>query len=611
MTTASTLVSSPPSDEPHEHSPARHRVRRRKEQSSGSLAQSGVNEPGNEGPKHHRRHISSRNLTLEPDAEQQSEPKPGSACIPTPSSSALLSRLEALEHGRAEHLQREERLLARLEECEGQLRELRASLLNTARGANVAVPIDTAEDGPPAELKEVDLQTEERADETQKWPSAAKRPSMVARVGIVGQKTLSRLSVAAASEPPEQMELKESIWDASVLIGTEQVGRAASAYMVVLLMMNLFVQGAFAFILRSPGPGLTSKSFTRDEIDGLLAWRRNVAHDVRFFNGEMSLAARVCDGAHDLELSGQQASEYEDLSGYLSGFTDDAGSGSRGNLGMVMSCIALLTWYLTLCSETISTITYARATMSLPRGPTRISSTEECYTFERISQSRLLGSLFIVVIRAALIIVLFMYGTLFLTYTISLSDLVLNTVALEFIINVDEVIFAALAPAQIRRVLSSTAPLHLPPRKQWSGLDLQAVGLSTCVVTVLSIVVATVLVPQYEMLSDAADALCAGDLDFVATTDGIGAVSWGYPRQRGENNTRHWTLGGKNMTGRSLREIVIDGALAGYGDGGYETSCGYEKCFWLKDDGSIDRFKPLMLQQRPFPSRRVRANSVS
>lgn len=414
---------------------------------------------------------------------------------------------------------------------------------------------------------------------------------------------LSRLAVAAVEEPPEQMELKESIWDASVLIGTDQVGKAASVYIVVLLVMNLFVQGAFAFILAT-SKQMVSESYTRDEIDGLLDWRRKVAHDVRYFNGEASLVARVCDGAEDLELSGQQASAYEDLSGYLADFTQE--DGSRGSLGLVMSCIALLTWYLTLCSEAISTVTFFRATLALPRGPTRISSTEEAYTFERISKSRLMGSLSVAIIRAVLIVILFMYGTLFLAYTISLNDLVLNTVALEFIINVDEVIFAALSPAQVRRVLSSTAPLKLPARKQWSGMDMQAISLLTFVVGVLSLVVGVTLMPQYERLSDAADAICGGDRAFVSTTDGLGTVSWGYPRDRGENVTRPWIFGG-NMSGRPLDDIVIDGALEGHGSD--SEDCGLAKCHDFTD-GEWTGFKPFLEQHPCCMVQTARAISV-
>ena len=45
-----------------------------------------------------------------------------------------------------------------------------------------------------------------------------------------------------------------------------------------------------------------------------------------------------------------------------------------------------------------------------------------------------------------------------------------------------------------------------------------------------------------------------------------------------------------------MREIVIDGVLAGYGYGGYEASCGYDKCFSTNADGSFVDFKPLIEQ---------------
>jgi len=39
------------------------------------------------------------------------------------------------------------------------------------------------------------------------------------------------------------------------------------------------------------------------------------------------------------------------------------------------------------------------------------------------------------------------YGSLFLIYTVELPELILNAVALEFVLNIDEILFLVLAPA--------------------------------------------------------------------------------------------------------------------------------------------------------------------
>ena len=68
-----------------------------------------------------------------------------------------------------------------------------------------------------------------------------------------------------------QTTLQPSMWDATLLIGTAQVGRVASAYMVALLLLNILMQATFIYLLANTG--LTGKSYDEDAVADYRLWR--------------------------------------------------------------------------------------------------------------------------------------------------------------------------------------------------------------------------------------------------------------------------------------------------------------------------------------------------
>ena len=56
--------------------------------------------------------------------------------------------------------------------------------------------------------------------------------------------TLSKLEAAS-----DEVEFQQSIWDASLFLFNPVVGRSASLFAFVLLAVNVFLQGSFAFYL--------------------------------------------------------------------------------------------------------------------------------------------------------------------------------------------------------------------------------------------------------------------------------------------------------------------------------------------------------------------------
>ena len=116
-------------------------------------------------------------------------------------------------------------------------------------------------------------------------------------------------------------------------------------------------------------------------------------------------------------------------------------------------------------------------------------------------------------------------------FTVSLSDLLLNAVALEFVVSIDELIFEALAPRAAKARVEGLRPLK---RAEWSsrglgGVDGETLATNVFVVALIAYFVVLELGPQTRILKNARDAICGGDQDFVFTTDGAGVPAWGFP----------------------------------------------------------------------------------
>ena len=115
-----------------------------------------------------------------------------------------------------------------------------------------------------------------------------------------------------------------------------------------------------------------------------------------------------------------------------------------------------------------------------------------------------------------------------------------QTVALEFILQIDNAAFAAFAPIRLKRLLSSIEelPLAVP---SFRGLDCISTGILGVALLLLVVAVPTLVVPETQTLYEAKDALCAGNLDFVYAIGKTGIPRWS-DSQRSESapDFRQW-----------------------------------------------------------------------
>jgi len=100
-------------------------------------------------------------------------------------------------------------------------------------------------------------------------------------------------------------------------------------------------------------------------------------------------------------------------------------------------------------------------------------------------------------------------------HTITLTDLVLNAIALECVLSLDEMVFEAFAPMQMVSFLRNIEPMPSPSYCYHNGFDWSTIlGLLTSAL-VMATLVPFWLAKEVSALKRAESALCDGVLDFV------------------------------------------------------------------------------------------------
>ena len=283
-------------------------------------------------------------------------------------------------------------------------------------------------------------------------------------------------------------------------------------------------------------------------------------------------------------------------------------SDGMGKSGQVMCILALLVWIITMTQEIFACYRACLAVVHVPRGRSSVLSLDASNALTISALSLPHAALFVTVqlARLAIGIPLLWMGILFLAYTPNIGDLLLNAVALEFVISVDDLVFAALAPYKVRALVGGAASLLAPAPSRWAQcwgvrLDLRAVFRVVATAALLAVAILGELNPQIRVMVSARDALCGGDVDFVYTLDGMGAIAWAYPdRASFESsliNSRNFPDGTTPEVGYTaddpqlkFADSVIDSLLRQQGRDAMQqdphnnsTDCSTAECYEWKD----------------------------
>ncbi|CAJ1365905.1 unnamed protein product [Effrenium voratum] len=196
----------------------------------------------------------------------------------------------------------------------------------------------------------------------------------------------------------------------------------------------------------------------------------------------------------------------------------------------VLCLVALICWYLMVIKEVSHALALHRGISAVASGPSRLEPRENPFTqvthyrLTSISPMRRACSGMLLLYRLFAAVLLIYVGTVFLVYTVSVTDLILNAVALGIILEIDDLIFDALATTPGRHLVHHLEPLPMPSFPRWRGADVKSLSMSLLIPGLVCLVYFTMLAPMVENLREVAEQLCGGTHNFVWSVDKRGVT---------------------------------------------------------------------------------------
>jgi hypothetical protein len=131
---------------------------------------------------------------------------------------------------------------------------------------------------------------------------------------------------------------------------------------------------------------------------------------------------------------------YTELVDYI-GNSDNVSIFTKGPL---LTMLAVFTWTLTMCREFNNVWVFDSAVRLLVGSETNLSFDEnDRFNILSLSPGRIAFVILLTVVRFFIGGALWIFGTIYIVYETNLGDLMLNCIALEFIINIDELLYDA------------------------------------------------------------------------------------------------------------------------------------------------------------------------
>jgi len=359
-------------------------------------------------------------------------------------------------------------------------------------------------------------------------PQEAKEPDSTEanNQGVVVEVSNSmtqRGASGTACEPPQQLqeplqqiehfEWSPSIWEACLFISTAGIDSGAGFQLLCLLLMNIVAQCTFLLIAFRD---FTSSYFTDEALADSQNFRLTIGHDVKFQDTlyKRSLMSRVCDGGAGLELGTIQANLVEQIDNYL-------GEGLLG--GPTMCTLAISCWTLVFFAELDRSLNLTMGLAKLPRQrvTTFTVNPDKQIAVEGWSTPRFVFAIFLLLVRLTIGCGLLLCGCMWLAYEVDAQQLLLNAVALGFVLEVDEMLFT-IAPGQAKALMSRLEPLPAVQFPACRGADIFSALQGILVFVIIGVMWWQVLDPQIDKMQVMYDVFCAGNLDFVYAQDNMG-----------------------------------------------------------------------------------------
>eukprot|EP00927_Polykrikos_kofoidii_P083969 TRINITY_DN8736_c0_g1_i7.p1 TRINITY_DN8736_c0_g1~~TRINITY_DN8736_c0_g1_i7.p1 ORF type:complete len:741 (-),score=113.85 TRINITY_DN8736_c0_g1_i7:42-2183(-) len=310
-----------------------------------------------------------------------------------------------------------------------------------------------------------------------------------------------------------EYKLSESVWDAVLVIGVRRVGRGAAALLIVAVLLNLIIQGTFCGVLMASedfNPRPLGAGRFEDTLMAMKKWRHTEGHKLSQKDlAGVSLVSRVCANDGSLSVSMRQTTILEEINGYL-GMEETDTHPRTLPLGPVLTFMCVFYYCVCVAGELRNVVCFILALLSLEK--VRFKCVAENYTLIAISYRFLICNLLLGVLRVLVASSLLFVGVAWLTTTTAITDLILNTAALCFVMDLDDLLFRAVVPQTVQEVVCEFTPLKFR-RAPW---NMEALAPLVCILAICVTVSCTIVAENIVGMVETKSELCGGFVDFVS-----------------------------------------------------------------------------------------------
>lgn len=242
--------------------------------------------------------------------------------------------------------------------------------------------------------------------------------------------------------------LRASLWDASIYIMCRFFPSEEMYLMVTVFVLNVILQTTLCSVVVYLG-GESS------------VFADKVLHDWAIWAEEVDPGDRqgACSGSMALSTSALQWISIEAAQEYNAGPLGDLGRGQ-------ILCVVVVTVWCAICTSLLRdlgdlTIAVVALTDWTPEAQLQITREIRNFRIHKICKKRLIWMLCVVLLQSVVLFILLVWGSRWLICTSEVSDLLLNSVALGFITDTDEILFKLCVPTRVQIVTAQTEPLRV------------------------------------------------------------------------------------------------------------------------------------------------------
>lgn len=307
-----------------------------------------------------------------------------------------------------------------------------------------------------------------------------------------------------------EVEFEANTWSAFYLFfvtlenGQGLYTRFEQCSIIVTMLTTAFVQGMLIAVVWF---NMTENPFRKDVIYQILRFRTLHGHSLAQVETETGKTYMDVFCNETTAPWGWEGDQYETISRYLDGQVP----------GYALTILALIGWVLCCASEFRTTVEQALATLAVDSThkldeKKYVRFEEEALHVVSLSIPRKIMILTLISIpRFAIMVTLLYTGCRYLCNTPSLEDLVLNAMALIFVIEFDELVYAVCVTARAQKIVASVQPMTFQVYRFPGGIVLKDLFRMLLCIAVLALSFTELLLPFIDSVESARDALCGGD----------------------------------------------------------------------------------------------------